>query len=386
MRFGQRIGAGLVIALLLMTLVGYAGYASIGRLVVDNRTVERTHEIDTRLEHLLSRVKDAETGSRGYVITGDQHYLEPYDTAVASIPTDVTTLRQVIVDPVILQRLDTVDALIDLDIGFMRAPIEARRTAGFAAAQAITLTGRIKATTDSIRRRIGDIQSRLNVLLAARRARTAQSTHAALVVILSGLVAATILTVGAAVLAHEALVERDEVTRARERFFTISLDMLCTAGRDGYFQQVNSAWEQALGYTREEMKSEEFKTFVHPDDQAKTQAEFERLLAGGKSALFENRFRHKDGTYRSMLWSAALDERQELVYGAARDITELKRTQAEVRQLSGLLPICASCKKIRDDKGSWNQIEIYISRRSAAEFSHGICPDCEAKLYGPLDS
>jgi hypothetical protein len=50
--------------------------------------------------------------------------------------------------------------------------------------------------------------------------------------------------------------------------------------------------------------------------------------------------------------------------------------------LSGLIPICASCKKIRDDKGYWNQLETFIQQHSKAEFSHGICPDCMKKLYG----
>ena len=59
----------------------------------------------------------------------------------------------------------------------------------------------------------------------------------------------------------------------------------------------------------------------------------------------------------------------------------LLKALKEIKTLSGLLPICSSCKKIRDDKGYWNQIEAYISEHSKAEFSHGICPDCSQKLY-----
>ena len=62
-------------------------------------------------------------------------------------------------------------------------------------------------------------------------------------------------------------------------------------------------------------------------------------------------------------------------------IVELKDALNEVKTLSGLLPICASCKKIRDDNGYWNQIEAYIGDRSEAEFSHSICPECFKKLY-----
>ncbi len=62
-------------------------------------------------------------------------------------------------------------------------------------------------------------------------------------------------------------------------------------------------------------------------------------------------------------------------------IRELREALARIKTLSGMLPICMSCKKIRDDKGYWNQIEAYISEHSEAEFSHGLCPECAKKLY-----
>jgi hypothetical protein len=71
----------------------------------------------------------------------------------------------------------------------------------------------------------------------------------------------------------------------------------------------------------------------------------------------------------------AEDEREKL-------IIEVQNALAKVRTLSGLLPICSSCKKIRDDKGYWNQLETYILEHSEAEFTHGFCPDCMKNLYG----
>ena len=68
-----------------------------------------------------------------------------------------------------------------------------------------------------------------------------------------------------------------------------------------------------------------------------------------------------------------------------RLITELQDALTKVRTLSGLLPICASCKKIRNDEGYWDQIESFISKHSHAEFSHSICPECARKLYPDLD-
>lgn len=86
-------------------------------------------------------------------------------------------------------------------------------------------------------------------------------------------------------------------------------------------------------------------------------------------------------------------------FGISRDITERKRAEAErerliaelrdalsrVKTLQGLLPICASCKRIRDDRGYWNQIESYVGEHSEAEFSHGVCPECVQKLYPGFD-
>lgn len=62
-------------------------------------------------------------------------------------------------------------------------------------------------------------------------------------------------------------------------------------------------------------------------------------------------------------------------------IYELNKALSNVKRLSGLIPICSSCKRIRDDKGYWNQIDSYIREHSEAEFSHGICPECMKKLY-----
>jgi hypothetical protein len=68
---------------------------------------------------------------------------------------------------------------------------------------------------------------------------------------------------------------------------------------------------------------------------------------------------------------------------AAREklINELQEALANIRTLKGLIPICSSCKKVRDDKGYWQQVEVYVRDHSEAEFTHGICPDCFRKLY-----
>jgi PAS domain S-box-containing protein len=104
-----------------------------------------------------------------------------------------------------------------------------------------------------------------------------------------------------------------------------------------------------------------------------------------------------DGKENIIEWTAVPIEMQGKKYtiGIDRDVTkqwlvekereklidELKRALADVKMLSGLVPICANCKKIRDDKGYWTQVEAYIQEHSQAKFSHGVCPDCMKKLY-----
>jgi len=74
-------------------------------------------------------------------------------------------------------------------------------------------------------------------------------------------------------------------------------------------------------------------------------------------------------------------ERKQLENEKERLILELQESLAKVKLLSGLLPICAWCKKIRDDRGYWNKVETYLMEHSQAKFTHGICPECGKKLY-----
>jgi PAS domain S-box-containing protein len=117
-------------------------------------------------------------------------------------------------------------------------------------------------------------------------------------------------------------------TEELDQFFNVSLDLLCIANTDGYFLRLNPAWERTLGYTREELMAKRFLDFVHPDDVDRTRENVSTLASQQKVFSFENRYRCKDGTYRWLEWSSA--PAGKLIYAAARDITEHKRTEAEV--------------------------------------------------------
>jgi PAS domain S-box-containing protein len=175
-------------------------------------------------------------------------------------------------------------------------------------------------------------------------------------------------------------------------FFVNAIDMLCMLGFNGYFKQLNPAWERTLGFTREELKSRPFIEFVHPDDRQRTLEQNAHVRGGGKALAFENRYLCKDGTFRWFKWNAASDSADGMIYSVARDITESKKAEdereqlvrdlqaalAEVNALREILPICSYCRKIRDDENYWHTVEDYISEHTSSRFSHGICPDCLA--------
>jgi len=112
-----------------------------------------------------------------------------------------------------------------------------------------------------------------------------------------------------------------------DRLFSLSLDLMCIAGVDGYFRQVNPAFETSLGYGKEELLSRQFIEFVHEDDQAKTIAEVERLGQGLPTVDFENRYLAKDGAYRWLAWRAMPLKDLGLIYAVARDVTEQKHAE-----------------------------------------------------------
>jgi PAS domain S-box-containing protein len=193
-------------------------------------------------------------------------------------------------------------------------------------------------------------------------------------------------------------------SEARVRAITDSAqDAILMMGPDGGISYWNPMAEKVFGYTRQEALGQNLHDFLAP----KRYHEAHRAAIGGfkktgqgsavgKTIELEAVRKGGEEIVIALSLSAVQIRGEWNAIGIVRDITESKRMHAEreamiaelqkalaqVKTLSGFIPICGHCKKIRDDKGFWESVEKYVGQRSEAQFSHGVCPDCAKKFYG----
>jgi len=187
-----------------------------------------------------------------------------------------------------------------------------------------------------------------------------------------------------------------EALEFNEKILATSSVGIATYSFDGRATFVNEAMTNIIGATKEQLLNQNFREIASWKTSGLLDACEEALATGaektqevlfattsGRDVWLDCRLRRfKSGDEYHLLLTVnditalklAEQEKQTL-------IDELQRALSDIKKLSGLLPICASCKKIRDDKGYWNEVERYISEHSEARFSHSICPDCMRKLY-----
>jgi len=183
-----------------------------------------------------------------------------------------------------------------------------------------------------------------------------------------------------------------------EDFCDNANDLMQSVTPEARFRWVNRAWLETLGYNEKKIANMTVFDIIHPDELEHCQQLFKEVMSGEDVGRITTAFITKDGNkiivegevnckfnqgnpiytrgiFRNITERKQAEEKREQL------IQELQETIKEVRTLSGLLPICAWCKKLRDDEGYWKSVEQYIGERTKAEFTHGMCPECFNKYF-----
>jgi CHASE3 domain sensor protein len=279
-----KVKAVLVLPLLVLLVIGFISFRSVGRFTRDAAAVTHTHEVLAHLGDAAGALKDLDGGTRNFVLTGENVCLQPYDAARDTLYQDLQTVARLTADnPRQQQRLAALQPLIENLLAITSATIDERKTGNRESALVRIQTGRGEAAMYRLHIAIQELQDEERSLLEQRRA-DAQSSGS--------------MTQGIIVLAIVA---------------AVLLAALTTMA-------------------------------IHRDITARHRAEQERETI----------------------------------------IEQLREALTTVKTLSGLLPICAWCKNIRDDQGYWKELEEYIKDHTEADFTHGICPECLETQQGEV--
>lgn len=181
----------------------------------------------------------------------------------------------------------------------------------------------------------------------------------------------------------------EEVFREKDERVHILLDEssdpIFSFAADGTYLYINRIFVNTIGRAQQEVIGKTIWDVFDKDEADKRFAIVREVFQAGEIRTIEVKVPLPGGGEKFFLTTVKpVKDGQGLVSFViciSKDITELRQAREEISVLRGIIPICASCKNIRDDAGYWQRIEDYVTSHSAAEFSHGLCPDCAVKLY-----
>lgn len=332
--------------LAILALVANAAVASfnINSLILGERDITHTHEVMAELDGILAATTDAETGQRGYIITGDPEYLRPYRSAVEAIEERFKSLWDLIVDNDGQQnRMRPLEAVVRNRFAVLQRIIEVQDREGREAAREALRNSGGFGLMQQVRARAKEMRAVEEALLEERSVSARLKYRAAIVTNLLG------AAIGIAMVLFAYRLNRKEYERrlkveariaeSEERFRTLAEtapQVVWDARPDGSRDYFNQRWYTYTGLTAEETRGDRWMETLHPEDVEATRAAWEHSLRTGAAFELEQRFRRHDGKYRWFLSLAQpqVDEKGKVVrwIGTLTDIHEQKRTVGELKE------------------------------------------------------
>lgn len=344
-RFFKRILVGFGAASAIVVGIGVVSYRSINQLNSTSHWVEHTQVVLNQLEEMMSQLTDAETGQRGYIITGKDFYLDPYRTATQQVYQNFQELRQLTVDnPKQQQRLKRLEPLMNRKLAFLKETISIRKQQGFTAAAQLIDTDEGQQLMNNIRLIVHQMKNEEKVLLQQRTQRAATHAQRAILTFCGGIFLNLVVLAGVYKFIHREITERKSKEAALELERNFTSAVLDTAGAlvivldpQGQIVRFNRACEQTTGYSFEEVQGKYFwDVFLLPEEVPSAKETFKKLQVNLFSNQYENYWLTKDGNRRLIAWSNTTllnpDGSVKYIISTGIDITERKRIEEVLRE------------------------------------------------------
>ncbi|MFO1448943.1 MAG: PAS domain S-box protein [Opitutaceae bacterium] len=346
----RKVVVGFSVALVCLVVVGVVSFRAVGSLHEDTTLVAHTRQVIGQLDVLYSTTIEAQSGRRGFAMTGMDVFLKPYDAAVREIPVEVDHLRRLVADnPQQVERLNNLVSLIDAQLAFGRAVIEARRVDGFAAADALTRTLRGQQLHDQVALRVAEMKQVEDTLLVERQKRAARSVTLTRGIILAG----GLLALGLGGIAL-ATIRRDFAARLRaetalrqsENSLDVTLhsigDAMLATDTDGRVTRLNRVAETLTGWTRDQALGRpiaEIFRIEHEHTGLPAVIPVDQVLSTGSTQALESHtvLIARDGSRRPIDDSAApIRDRDGRIHGVVlvfRDVTAERAADARLAEV-----------------------------------------------------
>lgn len=387
-------------ALALLIVNAAISYRNTQKIVENEGWVSHTHEVLTELESTLSTLKDAETGQRGYLLTGESRYLEPYKSATARLSEKVDNLQRLTADNHRQQqRIHSLKIAIDSKLAELQQTIELRRQKNLAAALRVVKTGRGRQIMDDIRQQVAVMTAAENQLLQARSQESQASVN---FTVLTFSIAMGVDLLLLALVYY--LVQRDRTLRDREeekqkqlleqleydrhslqlteeRFRRAILDAplpIILHAQDGEILQINCAWTELSGYESSEIPTiEDWTEKAYGIRKSLVQADIDRLHQLNER-ISEGEYIITTASGESRIWDfysaplGKLSDGRSLVISTAIDITDRKQAESQIRMLNTTL----------ERRVELRTAQLQAANEELEAFTYTVAHDLRAPLRG----
>lgn len=401
----NKLAIGFILAVAALCAAGVASYRSTEEFAEAGKTVARSQEILRELESTLLAVKEEEVHYLAF-LASDNQGMQPSPVVPAVIDAKFRRLKELVAGANgHLEKVQALEGHVAREVKLLRQLSDSRkesttpsdRAADWRAVSA--LTRQIRTIAEAISN-FENATLKLQSELAKARALRSSIAFLAMATLTALVIAIAFYHVFRDL--REKRRAMEQLRHSEERYRLLaenSLDLIALLDLKGNLIYASPSHETVLGYDPAWLVGRGFSVLIHPEDLPRVRHAISQLPDCGLGKPTDVRLRLTSGQWldvelllstfsirgvagrRILLSARSIADRKRSQHEREKLIQELQEAFARIKVLSGFIPICASCKKIRDDQGYWNQLEAYIQSHTEAQFSHGICPDCAVALY-----